>query len=62
MKLNDWIYIYYITEGGQLVYDTTVSRHGLGPQRAKDKVAQHEKLGREAFYTIGTVPKAPAFY
>jgi hypothetical protein len=58
--LNDWIYIYRITKDGHLIYDRTVSRYGLGPKRAKDRVIEIEKRGEEGFYTIGTLTKEPA--
>jgi len=58
-KLNDWIYIYYI-KNNLLLYDRTVSRTGLGPVRAKQKVQEWKERGYEAFYTIGTLPKEPA--
>ena len=60
-NLNDWIYIYFIKDGN-LIYDRTVSRTGLGPDRAKQVVEQHQKRGFESFYTIGTLTRDPAFY
>jgi hypothetical protein len=59
-KLNDWIYIYYIKDNC-LIYDRTVSRSGLGPHEAKERVAINEKRGYESFYTIGTLTKEPTF-
>jgi hypothetical protein len=59
-KLNDWIYIYRITKDGFLICDRTVSRYGLGPNRAKEVVKEIEKRGEEGFYTIGTLTKEPA--
>lgn len=59
--LNQWIYIYSIKDG-YLSYDRTVSRTGLGPARAKERVAELEKYGYEAFYTIGTTPYANTLY
>ena len=57
-KPGEWIYIYFI-KGDCLIYDRTVSRIGLGPDRAKQVVKEHEERGNEAFYTIGvTVPGA----
>lgn len=58
-NLNQWIYIHYIKDN-QLIYDRTVSRTGLGPPRAKQRVAELEARGYEAFYTIGTPTKEPA--
>ena len=60
-NLNDWIYIYYI-RNGDLVYDRTVSRTGLGPWRAKQRVEEYKSRGYEAFYTIGTLAEEPAYY
>lgn len=57
--LNDWIYIYFIKDG-LLIYDRTVSRGGLGPDRAREVVARWNKRGYESFYTIGTIPRTPA--
>ena len=59
MTLNQWIYIYKIADG-LLIFDRSVSRHGLGPGRAKQRVEELEKQGYEAFYTIGTVTKQEA--
>lgn len=58
-KLNDWIYIYFIKDD-LLIYDRTVSRTGLGPDRAKYVVRQWEDRGYESFYTIGTIPRKAA--
>jgi len=55
-KPNDWIYIYYIRDNN-LLYDRSVSRTGLGPPRAKQRVKELEDLGYEAFYTIGVTVK-----
>ena len=60
-NLNQWIYVYVIKDGN-LIYDRTVSRSGLGPSRAKEIVYEHESRGNESFYTIGTLPREPAFY
>lgn len=60
-NLNQFIYIYVIKDG-KLLYDRTVSRFGLGPQRAKQVVDEHEKRGNESFYTIGTLTKEPSLY
>ncbi len=60
-ELNDCIYIYEIRDGF-LHYDRTVSRYGLGPMRAKQRVKEIEDRGREAFYTIGTLARMNAFY
>lgn len=55
-KPNDWIYIYYISEcGNYTVYDRTVSRTGLGPARAKQRVEELAKIGKEGFYIIGSI-------
>jgi len=59
MNLNQWIYIYKIVDGF-LIFDRSVSRVGLGPSRAKQRVAELEKLGHEAFFTIGTLTKVGA--
>ncbi len=59
--LNDWIYIYYIRDGN-LMYDRTVSRYGLGPSRAREVVDAINKRGDEGFYTIGGLAREPAFY
>lgn len=53
---NDWIYIYYILED-KIICDRTVSRTGLGPQRAEQVVKKWREVGHEAFYTIGTAIK-----
>ena len=58
--LNDWIYIYFIKDG-ELFYDRTVSRTGLGPSRAKQRVEEQEARGYEAFYTIGGLARTPAY-
>jgi len=58
-ELNQWIYIYYIKDD-LLFYDRTVSRTGLGPDRAKRRVQELEARGYEAFYTIGTLARAEA--
>lgn len=55
-KINQWIYIYYVKDD-LVIYDRTVSRTGLGPKRAKDKVKELEGIYGEAFYTIGTTAK-----
>ncbi len=52
-ELNDWIYIYRISKKGFLHYDRSVSRKGLGPQKAKDRVKEIEASGDEGFYTVG---------
>lgn len=57
--LNQWIYIYYIKDG-YLIYDRTVSRGGLGPCRAKQRVEENESRGYESYYTIGNLTKEPA--
>ena len=59
-KLNNWIYIYFIKDE-YLIYDRTVSRYGLGPSRAKQRVEELNERGYEAFYTIGTLTREPAF-
>jgi hypothetical protein len=59
-KLNPHIYIYYIKDDC-LIYDRSVSRSGLGPREAKERVTINEKRGYESFYTIGTLAKEPAF-
>lgn len=59
MNLNQWIYIYKIVDG-LLICDRSVSRKGLGPSRAKQRVEELEKLGHEAFFTIGTLTKIEA--
>lgn len=57
-KPNDYIYIYCI-RGESVHYDRSVSRTGLGPPRAKQRVKELNDLGYEAFFTIGvTVPGA----
>lgn len=61
-NLNDFIYIYRVSTEGNLIYVSTVSRFGLGPKRAKEVVAERKAKGEEAFYTIGTLPREPAFY
>ncbi len=58
-NLNDWIYVYYIRDD-LLLYDRSVSRQGLGLNRAKELVDQWEKKGCESFYTIGTLTKKDA--
>ena len=58
-ELNDWIYIYYI-KGDLLIYDRTVSRGGLGPDRAKEVVERWKTRGYESFYTIGTLARKDA--
>lgn len=58
-NLNKWIYIYYIKDD-RLFFDRSVSRKGLGPIRAKQRVKENEKRGYESFYTIGTIPREPA--
>jgi hypothetical protein len=58
-NLNCWIYIYFIKDD-LLIYDRTVSRQGLGPNRAKQRVEELEARGYESFYTIGTLPSEPA--
>lgn len=60
MRLSDFIYIYFIKDG-DLLYDRSVSRTGLGPDRAKERVTQLIGYGYEAFYTIGTLTKEAAF-
>lgn len=58
--MTNYIYIYYIV-GGQYIYDRSVSRTGLGPGRAKQRVQDLEKHYGEgnAFYTVGkTFPGA----
>ena len=57
--LNQWIYIYFIRDGF-LHYDRTVSRYGIGLERAKEVVKEWEKRGCESFYTIGTLPRTSA--
>lgn len=57
MRLNDYIYIYKIVDG-LLIYDRSVSRTDLA--RAKQRVEELEKLGHEAFFTIGTLTKQRA--
>lgn len=52
IKPNSWIYIYYVVDD-KIIFDRSVSRTGLGPVRAKQKVAELEKTYGEAFYTIG---------
>lgn len=60
-KVNDWIYIYYICkESGLLIFDRSVSRYGLGPDRARELVDKHNERGHESFYTIGTITKHEA--
>ena len=61
-ELSDWIYIYIIRGDNLLIYDRTVSRKGLGPGRAKERVAELESMGYEAFFTIGTLTKVSALY
>lgn len=61
-ELNDWIYIYRIDKENRLIYDRTVSRYGLGLQRAKEVVNTWKIRGYEAFYTIGTLPRKEAYY
>jgi len=58
-KLNDWIYIYFIKDG-LLIYDRTVSRYGLGPSRANQRVEELNARGHESFYTIGTLARMEA--
>lgn len=60
MRLSDYIYIYFIRDG-ELFYDRSVSRTGLGPIRAIERVTQLNSYGYEAFYTIGTLTKEEAF-
>lgn len=52
--INQWVYIYYIKDD-LILYDRTVSRTRLGPDRAKRRVEELESKGYEAFYTIGTI-------
>ena len=53
-KLNQWLYIYYISEDGEhVIYDRTMHRSAV--YFAKKRVEELEKRGKEAFYTIGTV-------
>ncbi len=58
-NLNDWIYVYHIRDGF-LLFDRSVSRRGLGLNRAKELVARWEQRGYESFYTIGTLTKTEA--
>ena len=50
-NLNNWVYIFQITEDGCLTYE-----------RTKERVKELEDYGYEAFYTIGTLTKEPWFY
>ena len=59
--MNDWIYIFFIDENDNVIYDRTVSRTGLGPKRAKEVVENFNKRGVEAFYTIGRLVRGPFF-
>ena len=56
-NLTDYIYIYYISECGHIIYDRSVSREGLGPNRAIERVEFYKKRGKEAFFTIGFTVK-----
>lgn len=58
-KPNDWIYIYYIRKSQQgediTVFDRSVSRTGLGPIRAEQRVKELRAQKYEAFYIIGNI-------
>lgn len=58
--LNDYIYVYYINENGQLIYDRSMSRYGAGPGDVKHRIQVLESRGFEAFYTIGTLAREAA--
>jgi len=59
-KLNDWIYIFFINDNN-LHFDRSVSRFGLGPNRAKQVVETWKTRGYESFYTVGTLPREDFF-
>lgn len=54
--LTAYIYIYFI-DGEKIIFDRSVSRNGLGPSRAKQRVEELRNFNKEAFYTVGFTVK-----